>query len=710
MTAFLNDFLLTLAGISLSMALVAAILLLARGSMKKHLSAGSRYIIWCIVVLRLLLPVGGFFAPALINITDEAEASSISEEDFSYDHSPSGGGVQPVPEVEIPLREGASEEIIADIYEASSPEQTDVSKEQGDIFNIALSFVTSEKMTYAVSFLWAAGVLVFFIRYAAAYGVSMRRIGRASIAPDEVLSELFLQTCRRMDIKTPPRLIISEAVDSPMLYGFIRPTVVMPSICLEGEAAVGVISHELTHYKRGDLYVKLASMIGNALHWFNPIAYISARMLSSEMELSCDERVLAHFSDEERVSYGRAMLDIVKNCRKVTAPLSTSFNPASNAVKERLTNILDSRKKGKGISVISLTAAVCILSGSLFGYEAGAIDLTASESPWVNEETTGEAYIITPVTDEVTDTAETIHDEPAETFAETSYLVSDKETETAPDTAADTSASQRDGHDETSRSEVIFSPVKEESTSVESSVTPHIHKYSVTRVAATCSENGYNLYRCQCGHTYTTLINRTHAHKTKMVETTVAVDGEDVVYYAEICVDCGIEIGYKKSMWDGTSISYYISGPFNYDGEYNENGELVIYGKGDMQEYGSIVSAFEGGTDLKLPPWWLLSAGYDSIVVDTGITHVGANAFAYACEYVSTVKISKNCKSIGTNAFLGGTEIKTLYLPVSLEYISEGAFADSSDIVIKFEGTAEEFAKIDLGGLSYSSVEFNVSY
>ena len=59
---------------------------------------------------------------------------------------------------------------------------------------------------------------------------------------------------------------------------------------------------------------------------------------------------------------------------------------------------------------------------------------------------------------------------------------------------------------------------------------------------------------------------------------------------------------------------------------------------------------------------------------------------------------------------MGGTEIKTLYLPVSLEYISEGAFADSSDIVIKFEGTAEEFAKIDLGGLSYSSVEFNVSY
>ena len=704
MTTFLTDFLLTLAGISVSMALVTVILLSVRSFMKKYFTATCRYFIWGLVILRLLVPVGGIYTPSIISLSGIPEKPSVSEEDFSYipPETSSVNGVMAMPEVEIPIREDGAIEV-PDIPVQSSP-----ANEEEKSSLTSLSITVSQRFIYGVSIVWVVGAALFLVRYGVCYAVSCARIRRTSREACGRIREIFLSKCSEMNIRKIPLIVVSEAVDSPMLYGFFRPTVVMPCIDLEDEAAEFVIAHELTHYKRGDLYVKLASMVGNAIHWFDPAAYIASRMLSSEMELSCDEKVLRSFGDEERVSYGRVMLDIVKNCKKEALSLSTGFNPAVNAIKERLSNILDSKKKGKGISVICLTLVICILSGSFLGYEVSAIQLPVI---YDNEGDVAEETEETTASDIVTTESDTHQ---AETEAEIS---SEDTTEAVPET---TVAEETTARPETSAktetgaitfiTEVVAPIITETITEEAEPSEPHVHSYTVVKTAPTCSEHGYNVYSCSCGHIYKTLVNRTHAHSTKYVEKNVVADGEEITYNAEICINCGIEVGYKKSVWDGTTISYYISGPFVYSGDYNRDGELVIYGKGDMPEYGSIMSAFEGTSDAKVAPWWLLSSTYNSIVVDTGITRIGENSFAYACEYVTGVKVSKTCTSIGKGAFLGGSNIQTVYLPASLEYISADAFPDSTNVTVMFEGTEEEFSRIDMGNLSYASVIYNVSY
>ena len=734
MTAYFNDFLITLLGISLTMSAATALLMLLRRPMKKYFKAGSRFVIWALVMLRLCIPVGGILLPCAVNIADISKSSSYIEEDFSYEAPEGQKPDDLIPEIESPpIRDDAD---VSVQYTGDEPCEENSSAVENSFE------ITANIVSMAVFAVWSTGAFTFILKYTLQYNLSARYIKNNSREPDSSMEALFSVICSEMKLNKCPRLVISEAVDSPMLYGYFKPTVVMPSACFTEEAARGILSHELTHYKRGDLYLKLIAMIGNAIHWFNPLAYIASKLFAREMELSCDEKVLMLYDEEMRVNYGRIMLDIVANCRKSDAPLTTGFNPRANAVKERITNILDSHKKHKGSAFVSMTLIVCISAGSLLGYNVSAYDSSALRENMTSDDKFEADTVFandtkmlaeaesesTPKESTAPDTAEISMSEESQTETPESTENTDddhgKDTTPVSENVTGSSAAEPAEDTQTVRtgssqinSVSVTSAADDSGTAATITLNqPHVHSYSVVKTAATCVQDGMNVYKCSCGDSYKTVIYKTHKHNTRHEERTVTSDGEQITYFAEVCTVCGIEIGYKKNIWDGTTISYYVSGPFYYDGEYNRDGELVVYGSGDMSNYCSLDMLFaeyiddEISANGDLPPWWLYSSEYDSIVVAEGITAISPNAFSYCCQYVNTVTVGKTVKSIGKNAFALGTDIKTLYLPTSLESISANAFPDSTDVHIKYEGSAEEFAKLELGNLSYASVEFNVEY
>ena len=135
-----------------------------------------------------------------------------------------------------------------------------------------------------------------------------------------------------------------------MLYGFFRPRVVLPESVsqLPVQSLTGILTHELTHYKRGDLWVKLSAVLATALYWWNPLVHIASARLSGKCELACDECMLAGLDEDSRREYGNVMLGIIKSCKRFGGTLTTHFNPRRNAVKERFVNIMDMTKKRKG--------------------------------------------------------------------------------------------------------------------------------------------------------------------------------------------------------------------------------------------------------------------------------------------------------------------------------------------------------------------------
>jgi len=73
--------------------------------------------------------------------------------------------------------------------------------------------------------------------------------------------------------------------------------------------------HELTHYKRRDIWLKTLALLVNAVHWFNPFMWYMTRLVERDTELACDEAALKLLPAEEHSAYGTTILDAVERLK-----------------------------------------------------------------------------------------------------------------------------------------------------------------------------------------------------------------------------------------------------------------------------------------------------------------------------------------------------------------------------------------------------------
>jgi len=71
-----------------------------------------------------------------------------------------------------------------------------------------------------------------------------------------------------------------------------------------------VLKHELAHIRGSHVWGKGLVMSLLLLYWWNPIMWAAYRLVSRDMELACDEAVLAGLEEEERRTYARTLVEL----------------------------------------------------------------------------------------------------------------------------------------------------------------------------------------------------------------------------------------------------------------------------------------------------------------------------------------------------------------------------------------------------------------
>lgn len=212
-----------------------------------------------------------------------------------------------------------------------------------------LQLKNRKEILLPVVFIWAAGAIVFL-----AVNIRKYRGFRRS-----VLESSRVYTGVRW---CPAKVVISAEAATPMVMGFMKPVVVLPSIEFTEKELSVILSHELTHVKRGDLFVKFIILIAKTVHWFNPVVYLMGRQLNIMCELSCDENVVKKMNAEGRKYYGNTILYIldygvmIKNI--VNDACVSSLCNSKKIMKRRLTNIMNAKKTKKSILALSFAAAI----------------------------------------------------------------------------------------------------------------------------------------------------------------------------------------------------------------------------------------------------------------------------------------------------------------------------------------------------------------
>lgn len=292
------DLLLQLAGVSLGGGGVILLLLLLARLTGGRYAARWRCWAWVLLGLRLALPFS--LLPQSVH-TVSPIVLSAPEHVVLYRSGPSAPAQATLP---VPTPPPAAQSVSPSSGQPAVPSQRPAAAaETAEAPAVSL---TLEQLLTGLWLVGAAGVLVWnggahlrFCRY-------LRRW--SAPAEDPLLLREFHWLADRLGLGRRPRLRTCAGLVVPMLAGILRPVLLLPEDFPPGEARCYSLLHELTHYRRRDIWLKTLMVWVRALHWFNPAVWLMARAVEQDTELACDEGALKWLSQSERAAYGWAIL------------------------------------------------------------------------------------------------------------------------------------------------------------------------------------------------------------------------------------------------------------------------------------------------------------------------------------------------------------------------------------------------------------------
>ena len=194
--------------------------------------------------------------------------------------------------------------------------------------------------------------------------------------------DVWYEELNRANIVNPKFCLgIAPNVKTPLTVGLIpcATWVLLPDRPYSEEELRLILRHEIVHICRGDVWSKFFLVFCAAMCWFNPLMWIAARKSADDLELSCDETVLAGEDSGSRKRYAELILKTAGDERGFTTCLSAT----ATALRYRLKNIVNPAKKRSGAVTV---AAMFVLLFMSCGYAAFAYDAGTGASLIYREE------------------------------------------------------------------------------------------------------------------------------------------------------------------------------------------------------------------------------------------------------------------------------------------------------------------------------------
>lgn len=356
--------------------LMIMIVLLFRGLLKDRLPKFVFPVLWCVVLLRLLVPfslsspltikavanIPWFIPPGFIGIMSENTVTQDS------------------------AAEAVEGKLFTDIGEEGAPgvstetalaEDTYVSygEAYGEGYggDFARNFFR-EDFWLLISALYYGGIFVTLgVLIVQKYCYSKKLKNCLLIEHNETINTML----REMDMGHI-LVFTNDEIASPLVCGLFSPKIYLPTRMdfQNMEMLRHIFAHETMHIRRKDNWVKMVMLAALVLHWFNPLVWIMVKCLSSDLEAACDEAVLRQFGDEEeRKSYAFSLLGMAVTGNRTTM-LYSAFSKTE--VEKRIKSILHYKKASVFALAVSILFLVCSTTVFATGVQAPFADYLTS--------------------------------------------------------------------------------------------------------------------------------------------------------------------------------------------------------------------------------------------------------------------------------------------------------------------------------------------
>lgn len=381
------EFVITLLSLSFSGTVLILLLFLLKLLIKHKFSKSWQYYIWLAAALRFLLPFtpettlsGSIFGAVQDIVTEDSGRSPSGDGVWSssgdniwngvWNDRRQNGGIDGIGGYNVNDGDnvGADSSLLNQTGNSSTAPAGTAS--------------TPANRSTCLVFIWSAVALALLLRKITIYQSYMRYLKAGNTEVSDLDTLNLLAGCEEdLHIRQAIELYQNPLIASPVMAGFFKSSIILPSEPITTEEMTCIFRHELTHYKRRDMFYKWLIQIIICLHWFNPFVYLMERELNKACELSCDEAVLRSLDNSSRKIYGDTLLSFIKKSSTYKSNLaSVTLTEEAEQLKERLGAIMRYHKKTLPVTVATIcsTLLICLSFTAVGAYAAPAKQSTAS--------------------------------------------------------------------------------------------------------------------------------------------------------------------------------------------------------------------------------------------------------------------------------------------------------------------------------------------
>ena len=236
--------------------------------------------------------------------------------------------------------------------------------------SVDTSTITAAQMVLNVLFfVWITGMIGMLLYGIYSY-VKCRKLVRTAVILEKSLSvykPLTRSENEKQKSQRTTRVWECDQIPSPFVLGIFCPNIYIP-FRMEEQQQQYILAHECCHIRRLDPLWKLLSFVLLAVYWWNPLVWLAFFYMVRDMEMSCDEAVIASFGNEIKKGYSESLLSFAMECHPYSfAPVAFGEGDAGKRIK----NVLNFKKPHAWMAVIAailivIVAVVCLTNQTEF--------------------------------------------------------------------------------------------------------------------------------------------------------------------------------------------------------------------------------------------------------------------------------------------------------------------------------------------------------
>lgn len=305
--------------------LLALAVVLVQLAFRSHLNPRWRYLLWFLVLARLLVPALPESPVSVYHFSPEAASlpTLLSE-------SPSAAF--PAPPI---------------------PEKT----------------AWTSQILHLLPVVWLTGALALGATTFLANRRFYQKVRQSAPVEDPVLLQFLDRAAHALDLKRNVTMVECGQIQSPAVMGVFKPLLLLPPHArrhFSPEELHLIFLHELAHLKRGDLVVQWLMGILQILHWFNPVIWIAFRLIRNDRETATDALVLSRSDESERGIYGKTLIKLLEHFdRKTSFPGLVGLLEDQDGLRQRFRQIARFTKGAYGWSFLGLFLLAMLAGGFL---------------------------------------------------------------------------------------------------------------------------------------------------------------------------------------------------------------------------------------------------------------------------------------------------------------------------------------------------------